>query len=369
MKFLLYPFIIFTMIAVAVCIAGENKTKNTGVDTSLHTSEYESRAGIVLGTYQPNSLDHSPENMANAANHFLDTLDDKQKRAAQYELKSTERTKWSNSPARGNVGGIALGDLNDNQTRAFLNLLASLLSKEGYNKIREVMLGDDLRSYIDGKRNTGVGIESFRFLVFGIPSAESKWAVQLDGHHIALNITIEGKSYSLSPSFIGTFPQKFNVAGVDMRPLEKETDLAFEFVSHLTPEQQTLAVVSDRRSSMKVGARWDGIVPEPVGLLCKSLSEEQKKRLVALASQWFDLMPPIHAKEQKEKFLNTLDETWFAWSGPLAAGSDISYIIQGSSIIIEYANSERGGSSGSNPADHIHTIYRDLNREYGGGAL
>ena len=203
------------------------------------------------------------------------------------------------------------------------------------------------------------------FLVFGEPSAESQWAVQLDGHHIALNITLDGEAYSISPSFIGTFPQKFTVAGMEMQPLAKETGLAFEFVNNLTPEQRALAVISEKRGSMRVGAKWDGIVPKPVGIRCKLLNEEQKEKLLALASQWFNLMPPDYARVQKEKFFDAIDETWFSWNGSLVAGSDISYTIQGPSIIIEYANDSRGGSSGGNPADHVHTIYRDLDREYG----
>lgn len=363
MKLLISIFITASFLVIAN--SSSDKTRDSKVDTSVQSLEYKSSAGKVLGTYQPKGLDHSIKNRADLTNAFLLSLTDTQRKSALYELESEERIKWSNSPARGELGGIALGDLDDNQIRAFSEILSVLLSKEGYNKIVEIMLGDDLRSYVDGERNTGVGIESFRFLIFGTPSENSKWAIQLDGHHIALNITLEGESYSLSPSFIGTFPQTFNVAGVEMRPMAKETDLAFEFVNSLSTEQQTQAIVNKKRSSMKVGARWDGVVPEPVGILGKSLSEDQKKKLLGLAKQWFDLMPPDHAKRKKEQFFNAIDETWFAWNGPTVAGSDISYIIQGPSIIIEYANSERGGSSGSNPADHVHTIYRDLNNEYG----
>ena len=364
MRNLIYLGVIVIIMPLGLCIAKDSeKIKHDSLKKEW--SKYESLAGFLLGTYKPTESDYSSKDMASLANQFLDTLDEKQKQATQHDLESEERVKWSNSPARGDVGGIALGDLSDKQILAFLNLLSSLLSKEGYNKIVEIMLGDDLRSYVDGERNTGVGIEPFRFLVFGSPAVNSKWAVQLDGHHIAINITLEGDFYSISPSFIGTFPQKFNVAGVEMRPMEKETDLAFEFVNSLSPEQQTQAVVSEKRSAMKVGARWDGIVPKPVGILGKFLSEDQKKNLLTLASQWFDLMPPHHTTMKKEQFFNAVDETWFAWSGPLVPGSDISYIIQGPSIIIEYTNSDRGGSRGSNPADHIHTIYRDLNNEYG----
>ena len=356
----------FLFAATCIIFALTAFSSDTAKKDKTQIKEYESRAGFILNTYQPSQPDYSPENMAHAANRFLKKLNDEQRQSTQYELKSDERTKWSNSPARGEVGGLALGDLDEDQIRAFSDLLRAILSEEGYNKIRDIMLGDDLRSYVDGERNTGVGIEAFRFLVFGEPSAESQWAVQLDGHHIALNITLEGKAYSISPSFIGTFPQKFTVANMELRPLAKETELAFEFVNNLTPEQKALAVTSGKRGSMQVGARWDGTIPKPVGISCKLLDEEQKEKLLVLASQWFNFMPPAYARVQQEKFFNAIDETWFSWNGPLEAGSDISYTIQGPSIIIEYANSARGGSSGSNPADHVHTIYRDLDREYGG---
>ncbi|MCY4441577.1 MAG: DUF3500 domain-containing protein, partial [Deltaproteobacteria bacterium] len=92
----------------------------------------------------------------------------------------------------------------------------------------------------------------------------------------------------------------------------------------------------------------------------------QQETLVALASQWFDLMPPDHARAHKRRFLAGLGDTRFAWSGPLAAGSDVSWAIQGPSVVIEYANDARGGADAGNPVDHVHTVYRDLDRDYGG---
>lgn len=67
-------------------------------------------------------------------------------------------------------------------------------------------------------------------------------------------------------------------------------------------------------------------------------------------------------RAQRKRFVEVIDETWFSWSGPLVTGCDFSWVIQGASIIIEYANDVRGGSVGGNPADHVHIIYRDLDR-------
>ena len=340
---------------------------SAGEDATGIAAGYESRAGAVLGTYRPAPPDRSPETMARAAARFLGSLDAAQRQSARYDLASPERRKWTNSPVRGQAGGLALGELNDSQLRAFSDLLAALLSAKGYGKVRDVMLGDDLRATVDGEPNEGVGIEAFRFAVFGDPSATSRWAVQLDGHHVALNITLDGDAYSMSPSFIGTYPQAFVVADAELRPLAAETDLAHQLAASLTPEQRALAVIGEVRGALRVGPRWDGVVPEPVGIPGRLLNDAQRETLLALASQWFDLMPPDQARAHRARFLDGLGETRFAWSGPLAAGSDVSWAIQGPSIVIEYANDARGGADAGNPVDHVHTVYRDLERDYGAG--
>ncbi|MDD9990829.1 MAG: DUF3500 domain-containing protein [Rhodospirillales bacterium] len=360
-------FCAFCVLAAAGASAGDGDTGSAGGSFATLAAGYESRAGAVLGTYRPAPPDRSPETMARAAARFLGSLNDAQRRAARHDLTSPERHSWTNAPVRGVAGGVALGDLDDVQLRAFSDLLAALLSAKGYAKVRDVMLGDDLRATIGGERNEGVGIEAFRFVVFGDPSARSRWAVQLDGHHVALNVSLDGEAYSLSPSFMGTYPQAFTVAGVALRPLAAETDLAHDLVGSLTPEQRALAVIADRRGALRVGPGRDGVVPEPAGIPGGLLTGTQREKLVALASQWFDLMPPDHARAQKARFLDGLGETRFAWSGPLAAGSDVSWSVQGPSIVIEYANDARGGADAGNPVDHVHTVFRDLDRDYGSG--
>ncbi len=356
-----------SLVSVFLCmVSALAATGACAGDVAAPAAGYASRAGAVLGTYRPVPPDRSPETMARAAVRFLESLDAAQRRAAHYDLASPERRRWTNAPVRGQAGGVALRDLGDARLRAFSDLLAALLSARGYARVRDVMLGDDLRATIDGEPNEGVGIGAFRLAVFGDPSPASRWAVQLDGHHVALNITLDGGAYSLSPGFIGTYPQAFAVAGRELRPLAAETDLAHELAASLTPAQRALAVVGERRGALRIGPGRDGVVPEPVGIPGRLLNGAQQETLLALASQWFDLMPSAHARAQRERFLDGLGETRFAWSGPLAAGSDVSWSIQGPSIVIEYANDARGGADAGNPVDHVHTVYRDFDRDYGG---
>jgi hypothetical protein len=60
-----------------------------------------------------------------------------------------------------------------------------------------------------------------------------------------------------------------------------------------------------------------------------------------------------------------LNETWFAWSGATTGntGANITgyYRIQGLHLVIEYA------PQNDEPANHVHTIYRDPTNDYGAG--
>ena len=53
--------------------------------------------------------------------------------------------------------------------------------------------------------------------------------------------------------------------------------------------------------------------------------------------------------------------TSFAWRGPYDPGSDASYHLYGPNLIIEFAGQDLGGD----PAEHLHSIYRDPTNEYG----
>jgi hypothetical protein len=65
-------------------------------------------------------------------------------------------------------------------------------------------------------------------------------------------------------------------------------------------------------------------------------------------------------KKRMQQIEAELPETKFSWNGNKQPGSDISYTIQGPSLIIEYACQDLGG----NPLAHLHSMYRDPTNEY-----
>lgn len=326
----------------------------------LPAAEHPSLVSKVITTYKPKDSDRSPAAIAKAGAAFLKALPDENRAQAALPIDSSERVKWTNTPPRGPQGGVRLGDLNKDTLPLACDFLNAVMSAQGYEKCVQVMLGDD-KLLPNGKPRPGFGAENFWLAVFGEPSAEKPWAIQLDGHHIALNITFVGAKMSFSPSFIGVQPHTFPINEKPVVPMEAEVGDAYAFVSMLDDAQKSKTVTAAKRSDVQTAAGKDGFIPNPTGLKCDSLNDDQKKTLLKLISLWVDDMPQAQADARMKEIAAELNETHFAWNGPTTPGSDISYIIQGPSLIIEYACQDLGGK----PLDHLHSMYRDPTNEYG----
>lgn len=323
-------------------------------------ADFVSDASFIVGTYTPAKRDHTPDAIASAATAFLESLGDELRKQAQSPLETQERRKWTNLPARPDADGVRLGDLTDDQVRSACNLMANLLSEQGYNKMRDIMLADDQLLNSD-RPNPGFGTEKFSLVIFGKPSPKQPWAFQIDGHHVGVNIAIEGEAMTMSPSFIGTQPQMFTIAGKSYRPFEHETDLAHSLVMSLSDEQIKKAVLGPTRARIVTGPGNDNFVPESKGVSCATFDPSQKKTLLSLIQQWVGDLPPAQANRRMKQIESQLDQTTFSWNGGREPKSDMSYTIQSPSLIIEYACQDLGGD----PLDHLHSVYRDPTNEYG----
>ena len=323
--------------------------------------DYISDASFVVGTHEPASREHTPAAMASAAQALLDSLDDEQRAAVNLSLDDRERREWTNLPARPDAGGLRMGLMSDNQVRAVCDLMGTLLSQSGYAKMRDIMLADD-QLVSPGRPRPGFGTEWFSVVVFGEPSETEPWSFQLDGHHIGINVSVEGDQLTMSPSFIGTQPEAFDLGERQVRPLAGEIDGAFELVDSLNDDQRRAAVIRPDRGRIVTGPGADGEIPQTAGVAGSDLDDEQQELLVELISQWTGNMPEPHASKRLAEIRDEIDEVHFSWNGAVEPGSDISYRIQGPSVIIEYACQDLGG----NPTDHLHTMYRNPQNEYGG---
>ena len=323
-------------------------------------SDFVSDASFVLGTYEPASQDHSAKAIAAAAASFLDSLTPDQRKLAVHPLSGPERRRWTNLPAAPNAGGVRIGDLNATQLKLAIELMAGLFSQQGYTKVRDIMLADDQLLH-GGRPRSGFGAENFSLVIFGEPNAEGSWAFQIDGHHIGMNVALSGAELTISPSFIGTQPAKFQIGSLKFEPFAGETGDAYALVATFTDEQIKQAVLQLQRSQIVTGPGRDGRVPQPKGIAGSALEPSQKTLLRKLILNWIGNLPAEHATTRMKQIDAEMEQIKFSWNGNKQPGSDISYTIQGPSLIIEYACQDLGG----NPLAHLHSMYRDPTNEYG----
>ena len=322
---------------------------------------YVSDASKIVGTYKPAKSDHSPKAMAAAADAFAKSLNDGQRKKLLSQLKTPVRRQWTNLPARKDADGVRMGDLNEVQIKAACNLMAALFSRQGYNKMRNIMLADD-QLLRNGQPRPRFGTENFSLVIFGEPSTTKPWGFQLDGHHVGVNVSIEGEKVGMSPSFIGTQPEAFKIATTEFRPFAGEVGDAYKLMASLNDEQKAKAVIAGKRGKISFGPGADGKAAKPKGVACSTFDDKQKAILMSLIGQWVGDLPPKQAQARMKKLESEIDKMTFAWNGPTRPKSDISYYITGPSLIIEYACQDLGGD----PLAHLHSMYRDPTNEYGG---
>jgi len=293
-----------------------------------------------------------------AANNFLNTLDDTQRSKVRFDFNdAAQRQRWSNLPINmAERRGLRMGDLKQNQRDAVMNLLATVLSKMGYEKVVGIVESDEALRKDSRSGSPPFGRDEFYVSFLGKPAATEPWIFQFGGHHLALNVTIAGEQGILTPSLIAVQPAKFTLDGKTVRPMGRETDKALELVKALTDEQRKQAVLSSQVRDLVLGPGHDGETIQPEGIKASALDEAQRKLLLELVAEWSDIIHDSVAIEKMKEIKSNLADTWFAWSGPLEAGKAY-FRIQGPTVIIEFApqRSEM----------HLHSMYRDPTNDYG----
>jgi hypothetical protein len=332
---------------------------------------------LFVGCLGPPCLAQTSERVVHAADEFLSTLSDAQRKKVLYAYDDAkQRARWSNFPT-GIIprGGMSLKEMSAAQRAAAMNLLATVLSPKGLEKVNQIRQADD-DFKANGSKNgpRGIGRPLFAsenlfggdlyFISFlGKPSTATPWMLQFGGHHLALNITIAGNRGVLTPTLTGAQPAVFKVNGQTLRPLGRESDAAFALFQSLDEKQRRQAILNYRVADLVLGPGHDDKKIVPEGLKASAMDAEQRAMLLNLIGEWAGIINETSAAARMAEMTADLNETWFAWSGPVAvaAGGNITayYRIQGPHLVIEYA------PQSDEPGNHVHTIYRDPTNDYG----
>jgi len=307
--------------------------------------------------------------IAAAAKKFLATLDENQRGKVVFEFNDEQqRKRWSNLPSGAfQRAGLRMGDLTPPQREAAMAVLAAALSKQGYEKVLQIVDGDETLRTSQGRGRGGpgggpsFGRDSYYVSFLGQPSDTDPWMIQFGGHHLGLNITLAGRSGTLAPSHTGAQPATYEVEGKTVRPLGHEADKALALLNSLDDAQRKAAILGFQIRDLVLGPGRDGQKIQPEGIKGSELTEKQREMLLDLASEWTGMMYDAVATAKMDQMKKSIAETWFAWSGPTDKAGGSYFRIQGPTAFIEYAPQRMGGD----PGNHIHTIYRDPTNDYG----
>jgi hypothetical protein len=296
--------------------------------------------------------------MATTAKTFLDSLQPDQRAKATFTIDDEERANWFYTPVPRK--GLQLKEMNDKQRQLAMSLLSAGLSQQGVTKATTIIsLEDILKMLENGSALRDPG--AYYFSVFGQPSESGVWAYRIEGHHVSQNFTIARGKVVGAPSFFGANPAEVRQEPrKGLRVLAKEEDLARDLIHALSPEQRKTAVVdaSAPRDILTTNSRQAALKGQASGIQASALNPSQREKLQAVLDEYINNMTDEIAAARREQVKKAGANLWFAWSGGIERGEPHYYRIQTAAFLIEYDDTQ-------NNANHIHSVWRDFNGDFG----
>ena len=294
------------------------------------------------------------------ATAFLNSLNSAQKEKALVAFDDENRTRWHYFPSSMyNREGISIKELNEKQRELLHNLLHRYLSVSGYNKTNDVFEVEAILR--DLTHSNSRDPDLYYISIYKNKDDETLWGWSLEGHHLSLNFTADGKMTSYTPLFFGANPAIVKSGPQKgRRSLKNEEDLALKLINHLDREQREKAIFKNS-ALYDIESRNDSeITPlKTVGITASELNEEQQAILIDLIMEYISTMPEDLAQKRmvsikSEDFKNI----HFAWAGTTELREPHYYRIQGKTFLIEFDNTQ-------DHANHIHSVWRDFNGDFG----
>lgn len=305
------------------------------------------------------------EEMSEAAANFLAALSADQQRRAGYLFKDEERRNFHFFPIPRR--GIPFKELNAAQLALAHALLSTGLSPRGYAKATTVMsLGQILRDTDPKNPNPYRDSDQYYVTIFGKPDPKGTWGWRIEGFHLSLNFTVVGgKSLAGAPSFFGAHPAVVKDGprkGLEVLRLEE--DLGRQLAKSFDREQRIAALFDLPKFEDTVGGLLTGNARKieglkPRGLPVSRMDPRQKEILAALLREHAGRLRGELAEADLAKIARAgIENVHFSWSGGMEAGQPHHYMIHGPTFLVELDNTQ-------DEANHVHTIWRDLENDFG----
>jgi uncharacterized protein DUF3500 len=351
--------------------------------------------------------------MAEAANAFLDNLDEEQRSIANWQFPANEeRLRWYYTPT--DHGGLPLSGMRPGQQQLAFRLLGAGLSRPAYVTACTIIGLENVLDQLEGwsvrwERERGRDPGLYYVRVFGRPGGLQPWSWRFGGHHLSVHHVVVGREVRAStPLFLGADPAVSPFLGArELRLLGGTEDIGREFLASLGKAEREKAIVSTvppfdivsaNRSRVADGdlplklaevwrARFEGATGElvktlqerleaglqiksehieavrfslaPKGISGEALSGSQRDLLRQVIATYVKRLPDELVAAEMAKFTNeALKELAFAWAGGIERGVPHYYRVQGPRLLIEYDNAQRAGN-------HAHSVWRDPDGDFG----
>ncbi|MCB9879559.1 MAG: DUF3500 domain-containing protein [Planctomycetes bacterium] len=311
--------------------------------------------------------------VAVAAKRLLGQLSHEQQQLAWRPLDDPEAMAWQFVPGR--YAGIELGAMEPVQRSFARDVVRAMLSDVGFGRLVAVMDLENVLREMEAGPGKDVSHRDpgrYSLLICGRPAVDGTFVVRFQGHHVSLRMAVvDGVLAGFTPHFLGANPHRIATgdeqAGLDAEvfTLHAEEDVARELMAALTDEQRARAIVDPKAPAdvlLGPGKAPDAL-GERVGLPVAELTGVPRELLWKLLRVYVDrYRSELAGAELRRIAAEDLDVMTFAWAGSLEKGQGHYYRLHGARFAIEYDNTQNG-------ANHIHTVWRDFDRDFGGDPL
>ena len=301
-----------------------------------------------------------------AARDWLASLTPEQRKQATFPVDSSELVHWNFIPtAMFPRNGLPIKSMTLPQRERAHALLKAGLSQHGYTTATSIMDLENVLRAIESPNGeqTMRDPELYFFSIFGTPSTDSPWAWRVEGHHVSLHFTVDGGKLGLAtaPAFFGSNPAEVREGPKKgLRVLGSEEDAARALLGSLDASQRDVVILKIAAPGDIVTGTALKIDPlSPAGLTAARMTPNQRTLLMQLIDVYTSLMSPDTAADRMTKIRAAgTDAIAFAWAGDTTRGKQHYYRVQGPTFLIEYDNTQ-------NDANHIHSVWRDFNGDFG----
>jgi hypothetical protein len=320
--------------------------------------------GLVLGVRPGRAATSDAAAVGAAARSFLGSLTGAQRAQATFGFDGSERTRWHwTVPSSVPRNGLPLGAMSRDQRRLALALLRASTSASGYRKSLDIMALQAVLGRLDTGISDPFDPDLFYVSVFGTPGARA-WGWRFEGHHLSRHFTVVRDTVVAEPFFLGAWPTRADSAYRSVTPgyrtMPREEDAAREIVLSLDRALRRRVVFSTESLTDHLTQNAVSVKPlERVGVTVDVLPSRAQSRVLEIVRTYLGNHPPALAREALRRAQRGgLGRAWFGWAGSTRPGVPHYYRLQGRTFLLEFDNSRNSGT-------HIHSVWRDFERDFG----